>query len=75
MSEEETKVVDSEDNDTDEQGLPAEALAKAGPMAELMASAGTPPVIDDVVEGPVVAIGRARVFIVIFTINNLRFFF
>ena len=63
MSEEETKVVDSEDNDTDEQGLPAEALAKAGPMAELMASAGTPPVIDDVVEGPVVAIGRARVFI------------
>ena len=62
-TEEDNKIVVSEDNDTDEQGLPSEALAKEGPMAELMASAGTPPVTDDVVEGPVVAIGRARVFI------------
>ena len=61
--EEDKKVVGSEDNDTDEQGLPSEALAKEGPMAEFMLSAGTPPVVDDVVEGPVVAIGRARVFI------------
>jgi len=36
---------------------------KTGPMADLLASSGTPPKIDDVVEGPVVAIGRARVFI------------
>jgi small subunit ribosomal protein S1 len=36
---------------------------KTGPMAELLQSAGAPPAIDDVVEGPVVAIGRARVFI------------
>jgi len=36
---------------------------KQGPMAELMNTAATPPVVDDVVEGPVIAIGRARVFI------------
>lgn len=70
--EEDVKVVGVEESE-DDQGLPADlsdealaesgVLAKAGPMAELMASAGTPPVTDDVVEGPVVAIGRARVFI------------
>lgn len=38
-------------------------VEKTGPMADLMATAGTPPKMDDVVEGPVVAIGRARVFI------------
>jgi len=38
-------------------------VEKQGPMADLMRSAGTPPVIDDVVEGPIVAVGRARVFI------------
>ena len=59
----EQKGVVSEDNDADETGLPAEAQAKAGPMADLLQSAGAPPVLDDVVEGPVVAIGRARVFI------------
>ncbi|PIR83711.1 30S ribosomal protein S1 [Candidatus Kaiserbacteria bacterium CG10_big_fil_rev_8_21_14_0_10_51_14] len=57
------KVVSSEDNDGEEQGVPSEALAKEGPMAELLQKSGTPPVTDDVVEGPVVAIGRARVFI------------
>ena len=54
MSEEEKKVVGSEEEVAPE---------KTGPMAELMMNAGTPPVLDDVVEGPVVAIGRARVFI------------
>jgi len=36
---------------------------KTGPMAELLAASAIPPKLDDVVEGPVVAIGRARVFI------------
>ncbi len=56
-TEEDKKVVGVEENEVE---VVAE---KQGPMAELMASAGTPPVVDDVVEGPVVAIGRARVFI------------
>jgi ribosomal protein S1 len=61
-TEEEKKVLSIEEGD-EETGSPAEALAKEGPMADLMAAAGSPPKIDDVVEGPVVAIGRARVFI------------
>lgn len=36
---------------------------KQGPMAELLATAPARPKIDDVVEGPVIAIGRARVFV------------
>lgn len=36
---------------------------KKGPMAELLLTAPKVPVIDDVVEGPVVAIGRARVYV------------
>ncbi len=36
---------------------------KKGPMAELLLTAPKVPVMDDVVEGPVVAIGRARVFV------------
>ena len=59
---EEEKVV-IEDTDGDEQGLPSEALAKEGPMAELLSAAPTPPELDDVVEGPVIAVGRARVFV------------
>src|SRR3989338_2699488 len=51
------KVVGGEEDETEV------VPEKQGPMVELMASAGTPPVVDDVVEGPVVAIGRARVFI------------
>jgi len=52
---EETKAVLNED---------AEVVPeKTGPMADLLSSSGTPPSLDDVVEGPVVAIGRARVFI------------
>jgi small subunit ribosomal protein S1 len=38
-------------------------VEKTGPMAELMKTAPKVPVIDDVVEGPVVAIGRARVYV------------
>src|SRR3989344_5609555 len=38
-------------------------VEKEGPMADLLQKSGTPHVIDDVVEGPVVAVGRARVFI------------
>lgn len=52
---EETKAVLNED---------AEVVPeKTGPMADLLSSSGTPPSLDDVVEGPVVAVGRARVFI------------
>ncbi len=45
------------DNDSDE------VVKKTGPMEEMLLSAPTRPEIDDVVEGPVVAIGRARVFV------------
>ena len=38
-------------------------IKKEGPMDELLKAAGTPPKLEDVVEGPVVAIGRARVYI------------
>lgn len=51
------KVVVGEENEAET------IVEKRGPMAELLEKSGTPPVIDDVVEGPVVAIGRARVFI------------
>ena len=37
--------------------------APQGPMAELLKSAPKAPAVDDVVEGPVVAVGRARVFV------------
>jgi len=53
------KVVGNEENEE----VTLEKPEKEGPMAELMRSAGSPPSQDDVVEGPVVAIGRARVFI------------
>ena len=59
----EEKKIAIVDESEEETGLPSETLVKEGPMAELMRSAGTPPVLDDVVEGPVIAIGRARVFI------------
>ena len=59
---EENKVVTNEE-ETEEQGLPSEALAKEGPMAEFLSASPTPPELDDVVEGPVIAVGRARVFV------------
>ena len=62
-----------ENKDLKEQGLqsdlPDEASAESGilaggsPMTELLNAVQTRPVIDDVVEGPVIAIGRARVFV------------
>ena len=36
---------------------------KQGPMATLLENTGKPPAVDDVVEGPVIALGRARVFV------------
>src|SRR3989344_2370812 len=45
------------------EGEEAEVLIKDGPMAELLRSAPKVPAIDDVVEGPVIAFGRARVFV------------
>jgi len=51
------KVVGGEEDETET------TVEKEGPMADLLQKSGTPPVIDDVVEGPVVAVGRARVFI------------
>ena len=58
------KLVKDEDNETEEkQGLPAGTLTEAGPMAEFFTASPKRPSIDDVVEGPVVATGRARVFV------------
>src|ERR1700741_3363148 len=54
---EENKVANAEENEVEV------APEKTGPMAELLKTSTTPPVQDDVVEGPVIAIGRARVFI------------
>jgi small subunit ribosomal protein S1 len=50
-----TEVITSETEATD--------ITQTGPMAELLKAAPKPPALDDVVEGPIVAIGRARVFI------------
>lgn len=44
----------------DDSEVPAE---KQGPMADLMKDAPSAPKTDDVVEGPIVAVGRARVFV------------
>ncbi len=56
-------VTEKEEWEQDEEGLPSEAKAKEGPMAELLQETQKPPAIDDVVEGPVIAVGRARVFV------------
>jgi small subunit ribosomal protein S1 len=44
-------------------GEGGEFLIKEGPMAELLRSAPKVPATEDVVEGPVIAFGRARVFV------------
>ncbi|KKW24466.1 MAG: RNA binding S1 domain protein [Candidatus Kaiserbacteria bacterium GW2011_GWB1_52_6] len=49
-------------HDEEEEGAVVVA-EKEGPMAELLKSAPKPPTTDDVVEGPVIAIGRACVFV------------
>ena len=54
---EENKVIATEENGEE---VVAE---KQGPMAELLNAVQVRPVIDDVVEGPVIAVGRARVFV------------
>lgn len=56
----EVKKVHVEENEEENH---EEAIKNQGPMAELLNSVGKPPAMDDVVEGPIVAIGRARVFI------------
>ena len=48
----------NEENETEEV-----APEKEGPMAEILRGSAKPPAIEDVVEGPVIAVGRARVFI------------
>ncbi len=40
-----------------------EEVKDLGPMGTLMADSPKPPQMDDVVEGPVIALGRARVFV------------
>jgi len=55
----EDTIVTSASEDTEVE-IPEE---KGGPMAELLKAAPKVPAIDDVVEGPVVAVGRARVFV------------
>ncbi len=57
MVTEEKKVVIIEESDVET------VVEKQGPMAEMLQKSATPATIDDVVEGPVIAIGRARVFI------------
>jgi small subunit ribosomal protein S1 len=48
-----------EDVDTDV----VEVETKTGPMVDLFQAVPKPPVLDDVVEGPVIAIGRASVYV------------
>ena len=60
---EEKRVIVEESDEENETGLSVEAKAVEGPMAEFLHSAPKPPAIDDVVEGPVIAVGRARVFV------------
>jgi small subunit ribosomal protein S1 len=50
-------------SEIEEQENEAETKVKTGPMDELLQATPTPPAIDDVVEGPVIALGRARVFV------------
>lgn len=51
----EVEILDSENKE--------EAQVPTGPMAEFLESTPKRPMNDDVVEGPVIAIGRARVFV------------
>src|ERR1700730_5549266 len=54
---EDKKVVANEENEKET------IVEKQGPMAEPLKSTASAPSIDDVVEGPVVAIGRAKVYV------------
>lgn len=53
----ETKVSELEEGKQEAQSV------QTGPMAELLKNAPHSPMLDDVVEGPVVAIGRAKVYV------------
>lgn len=53
----EEEIIDTEHREV------SEASKKMGPMDELLKNVQKRPQLDDVVEGPVVAIGRARVFV------------
>lgn len=57
-----TKAVETEALDSDKIKEEA-APVHTGPMAEFLESTPKRPMNDDVVEGPVIAIGRARVFV------------
>ncbi len=57
------KNVGIEEVETENEGSSPETVVEEGPMAELMKTTQKPPVVDDVVEGPVIATGRARVFV------------
>ena len=60
-----TAVVDKKRaDDTDDTEV--EIVAKSGPMADLVQASPKPPALDDVVEGPVIAVGRARVYVDLF---------
>jgi ribosomal protein S1 len=54
----EVKLTSAEDSDSE-----TTEVTKKGPMAELLLSTPKAPAKDDVIEGPVVAIGRARVYV------------
>jgi ribosomal protein S1 len=54
----EVKLTSAEDSDSE-----TTEVTKEGPMAELLRSTPKAPAKDDVIEGPVVAIGRARVYV------------
>jgi small subunit ribosomal protein S1 len=57
MSEETNPALEAEHTNENE------VVQKTGPMAELLQNAPKRPSNDDVVEGPVIAVGRARVFV------------
>jgi len=64
---EEKKVITSDENEekdeNEKEGSSSETPSKSGPMEELLRSVAKPPMLDDVVEGSIIAIGRARVFV------------
>jgi len=49
--------------DIKEENEKVEAPGREGPMAEFLRASPKAPAIDDIVEGPIIAVGRARVFI------------
>jgi ribosomal protein S1 len=59
MTKEEKKTAEMESDVREE----TEVVVPTGPMAELMNTAPKKPGMDEMVEGPVIAIGRARVFV------------